>query len=509
MSGTRANIMLVEHERQVAASLRDRLARLGYNVPSVASSANEAVRMARQAQPDVVLMEMSLDGEMSGIDAALMLGEFREAPLVYLTDHPDDALNDRARATRPYGYLQQPFSEQELDATLQMVLARRRAELALERSEARRQLVLDITGMGTLEMSADLHDAVLDARAAALFGLDPVEGSRPWPSLMDRVAPAHRPLLQGAIEKHLRRITTSRLEFQIDIAEGRSRWLRLHARTIVPGPTKPFRIVCALEDLTGEIDSGASLARIHAEIDARVAERTRELATRIEYLDSFTQSVAHDLRAPIRHIRGFTDLLMVDAEHASGRRRADLMRIRDSAEHLDRMITSLLTLSEQTHVSLNRSKVDLSAIAHRIAGRFLETEPGRDITFDIAPGIWAYADPDLIEDVLDNLIDNAWKYTARRAGAEIRFSQTLSANGAVYSLADNGVGFNPPKDTDIFHPFKRYHRASEFPGTGVGLSSAQRIVNSHGGKLWVRSAPGEGCTFYFSLPAQPAASRRP
>lgn len=244
-----------------------------------------------------------------------------------------------------------------------------------------------------------------------------------------------------------------------------------------------------------------ALEASRAELEERVAERTTELSVTNKELEAFSYSVAHDLRGPLQHINNIGFLLQHSASeglNAEGRMLVD--RLLDGTRRMSLLIDDLLNLSRASSHPLHRTPLDLSHIAETIATRLQAESNGRKVAFNIAKGAHVFADEGLMEVVLENLLGNAWKYTAKVESTEIEFRYTEEEVGTVYFVRDNGAGFNPRYADRLFRPFQRLHSQSEFIGTGVGLATAYRIITRHGGKIWARGNIGQGATFYFTLP---------
>jgi signal transduction histidine kinase len=257
-------------------------------------------------------------------------------------------------------------------------------------------------------------------------------------------------------------------------------------------------------------DYEASLAQVRAQaealrasearLEARVAQRTAELTSANRELESFSYSVSHDLRAPLRAIDGFSQALREDE---GGRLSPDglqlLERLQGAATRMGQLIDDLLQLSRVTRAELEREPVDLSALAGSVAHQLRQHEPGRDVTFSLQPGLSAQGDARLLRVLMENLLGNAWKFTSKRSGAHIEFFAETAGGVTHYAVRDNGVGFDMAYAGKLFSPFQRMHKVTEFPGTGIGLATVQRIVHKHGGHIEAEAAPGQGATFRFTL----------
>jgi PAS domain S-box-containing protein len=234
-------------------------------------------------------------------------------------------------------------------------------------------------------------------------------------------------------------------------------------------------------------------------------DTAEDLTTAHERVQTFTYSVSHDLRAPLRAIDGFARELQLDADSKlseSGARY--LERILAASERMRVTIDALLDLSSASRRPLRREHVDLSAIASAAAAEL--ADGSRAITFEIAPRLEASGDPHLLRIVFDNLLGNAVKFTARKPAAHIAFGCTTTQNGPAYFVRDDGAGFDLRYSAAIFAPFQRLHPSSDFEGSGIGLATVQRIIHRHGGRIWVDASPGAGATFYFTLAPPEATS---
>ena len=266
--------------------------------------------------------------------------------------------------------------------------------------------------------------------------------------------------------------------------------------------------ISIMEDLS---DAQAEIGALNAELEVRVDQRTAELVLANKNLEAFTYSVAHDLRSPLRALSGYSEALTEDYGDRldeTGRWYAD--RIQAATERMGKLIDDLLLLAQVSRTDMNTEPVDLSAEVPAITAELHAREPGRAVRFAIHDGVRVTADRSLIRTVLQNLVENAWKFTAKSQDATIEFGTTPAGGtgpggtGTCYYIRDNGAGFNPAFAGKLFQPFQRLHAVAEFPGTGIGLASVQRIIERHGGRVWAEGAVGHGATFYFTLNATQA-----
>jgi signal transduction histidine kinase len=222
-------------------------------------------------------------------------------------------------------------------------------------------------------------------------------------------------------------------------------------------------------------------------------------------LETFSYSVSHDLRAPLRSIDGFSQALLEDCgDRLDGYEQEFLRRIRGATHRMAELIEALLALAQITRVVLDREALDLSTMAKTIAADLQRQEPMRQVAFVIAEDLRATGDPRLLRVALENLLGNAWKFTAKRPQACIEVGQLVDPDGAqVVFVRDNGAGFDMAYADKLFGAFQRLHRAGEFPGTGIGLATVQRIIHRHGGRIWAESAVEQGATFSFTCPRAP------
>jgi light-regulated signal transduction histidine kinase (bacteriophytochrome) len=245
-----------------------------------------------------------------------------------------------------------------------------------------------------------------------------------------------------------------------------------------------------------------ALRTLNAELERRVADRTAQLNAANQELEAFSYSVSHDLTAPLRRIEGFNQLLREElGETLSGDARSYMDRIQAGTLQMAQLIQDLLGLSRVIRQPLVPDTVNLTDLANAVAGNLRKSAPRREVEFSIAAGVIAYGDARLLRVVLDNLLGNAWKYTSKRASARIEFATTERDGQVVYFVRDDGAGFDMAFAAKLFVAFQRLHGETEFEGTGIGLTTVQRIIQRHGGRIWAESEPEKGATFFFTLPS--------
>jgi two-component system NtrC family sensor kinase len=243
----------------------------------------------------------------------------------------------------------------------------------------------------------------------------------------------------------------------------------------------------------GEARAARQLAETRAALVVELERKNKEL-------EAFSYSVSHDLRAPLRSIDGFSQILLKDCPHMlDAKGMHHLQRVRAAAQRMGELIDDLLQLSRVGREDLSRGHVNLSGIARMVATELGRNEPERAVEFDIPDELVVDADSRLMKVALENLLGNAWKFTSKIASAKIAFGAEQRDAGTVYFVRDNGAGFDMEYAGKLFSPFQRLHRDADFPGTGIGLATVYRIFDRHGGRVWAEGAVGKGATFYFTI----------
>lgn len=286
---------------------------------------------------------------------------------------------------------------------------------------------------------------------------------------------------------------------------GVAKIIQASARPLRDGLGRIVGSVTAVADVTAEHLAGQRVQEAHEQaneaLERRVADRTRELALANKELESFSYSVSHDLRSPLHVIDGFGRALMTAHGHKlDAKGQHYLERIQSSTRQMGHLIDDLLSLAKVSRAEIRREAVDIGSKAWLLVDQLRSRHPGREVHVEVEDGLLVIGDARLLMVVLHNLIENAWKFTARAAHAEIRVGRTTLEDGEdAWFVKDNGAGFDMAYAGKLFEAFQRLHGVDEFEGTGIGLATVQRVIMRHGGRIWAESRPGEGATFWFTL----------
>lgn len=384
------------------------------------------------------------------------------------------------------------------------ITARSQAEAALVEASEHRRMALQAGGLGAWDYRFESGEILWDERCRDMFGT--AAGSETtYEKALACVHREDRRTVDRAMDQALHRVRDGAYheEFRVVWPDGSVHWIASHGQVYFEGEgsqRRAARFVGVNFDITERKRVQADILRLNSELEQRVLDRTGQLEASNRELEAFAYSVSHDLRAPLRGINGWSQAL----EEEYGSRldqpgRGYLDRVRSETRRMGLLIDDLLKLSRVTRAEMQIEPVDLTSLAHHIAVRLQEAEPARRMEFVIQSGLAASGDPRLLEVVLTNLLSNAVKFTGPRPQARIEFGQERSGGELIFHVRDNGVGFNMVYAGTLFGAFQRLHKPSEFPGTGIGLATVQRVVVRHGGRAWAHAQQDKGATFFFTL----------
>lgn len=386
-------------------------------------------------------------------------------------------------------------------SAIEDIRVRKQAVEALKESERFYRNVLDGLSMmaGTLSPQGVLLFANKAALTAGGLSPDAVFGK----PLVDSYWIAWSAVSQARMRQTIRRVAageTLRFEDQVRMAGDQIIDVEIAMVPLCDDQGHITHIVVSGFDITERKRAATEIRTLNVELEQRVQERTAQLAAANKELEAFAYSVSHDLRAPLRAIDGFSQALMEDyAPHLDNLGQSYLERVRAATQRMGLLIDDLLLLSRVLRQEMSRKSVDLSALVRELTAEFTRREPQRNVSVEIAPGVSAVGDARLLRVMLDNVLNNAWKYTSKKAQARIEFGTATLNEEPVYFVRDNGAGFDMRYASKLFGAFQRMHKAEDFPGTGVGLATAARVIHRHGGRIWAQAEVDQGATFFFTL----------
>lgn len=366
--------------------------------------------------------------------------------------------------------------------------ARRHAEQIVRDSEERLKLALDSAEMGAWDLDIDRDKYVRSPRYDEIFGYSTSQVEWNTEIFLRHVFREDHDKIRAAMEEAYK---TEHLvaECRIVWPDKSIHWIALQGHAYTDARGKVIRMMGVVSDISERKMAEEEVLLQNAQLEAVNKE-----------LETFSYSVSHDLRAPLRAIDGFSLALMEDCEaRLTDSEQNYLTRIRAGAKRMGELIDDLLKLARTSRCEMIREQVDLSGLAQEIASQFPASEAGWRTKFTISSNMVVIGDRGLLKVALENLLDNARKFSSKRPDPSVEFGVQQQGGQRVYFVRDNGAGFDMQYADKLFNTFQRLHEEQEYPGTGVGLASVQRIIQRHGGRIWAESVPGQGATFYFTL----------
>ena len=477
-------VLLVEDSRTDARLITKMLAAAPGKGPVVESVNTLSAGLQRLSAGgvDIVLLDLNLP-DSHGLDTVRSAtAHAPDLPIVVLTSSNDETLAAKAVGEGAQDYLVKgQVDSAHLLRAMRYAIERKRARQAMVASEARFHSMIRDNADGIVVVDRAGLVRYLNPAARSLFGLGAEQ-------MLGQ--PFELPITAGeAVEVEIAGSGDTPAVVAMCVAEMDWEGEAAH--------------IVSLRDVTARKRAEEEVAKHRYHLEELVEQRTAELTAVNKELESFSYSVSHDLRAPLRGLVGFSQALLEDYDDKLDEQgKHCLSRIDAAGRRMGELIDDLLTLSRVTRSQMQRERVDLSAAAREVAAVLREGQPERKVEFVIADGLTVAGDKPLLEAVLENLLGNAWKFTGGHPTATIEFGVTDVENERVYFVRDDGAGFDMAYADKLFGAFQRLHTEEEFPGTGIGLATVQRIVRRHGGRMWAEGEIEKGATFYFTLPAR-------
>lgn len=377
--------------------------------------------------------------------------------------------------------------------TIKDITEQKRAEEKIRKSEANLKYAQSSAHMGSWERYPTGEGDFWSDEMYRIFEFDPALGQPPFTEYLKRIHPDDRQRIADKFARSFAEHVPYHAEYCIVRSDGSLRFIEGRGEPMMDKDGNVMFMSGTTHDITERKKAEDEIRQLNESLEQRVRERTTEL-------EAFSYSVSHDLRAPLRSIDGFSQALLEDYESKLDEQGKDyLARIRTSTRLMAELIEDLLKLSRVTRSEMDIVPVNLSRMARNILDGLMESQPQRLVNVKIAESLEDEADPRLIRIVLENLLGNAWKFSGKKAIAEIEFNSMKKDNKNVYYIHDNGAGFDMEYSEKLFAPFQRLHSIEEYAGTGIGLATVKRIIGRHGGTVWAEGEPGQGATFYFTL----------
>ena len=377
----------------------------------------------------------------------------------------------------------------------------RRVEAALEQLNRRYESVVNSLNGIVWELDvASFRHTLVSNQAERILGFRADDWMREPGFWMRHVHPEDAHSVVAHYKEVIRTRVTKAIDYRLLGLAGKIVWVHDAVSPVVVGE-RVLKLRGVMMDISERKHFELELGRLNTELEGRVGRRTSELESVVDELRSFSYSVSHDLRSPLRAIHGFGLALEREyRENLDATGRDYLHRILSSADKMAKLIEDLITLSRVSHAEMTTGSLDLSAIAEEVVAELRTAEPLRQVEVQIAKDLKAKGDARLVRVLLENLLGNAWKFTSRKLKARVEFG-AIEKRGErrVFFVKDDGAGFDQEFASKLFQPFQRLHRVSEFPGTGIGLATVARIIARHGGQIWAEGREGVGATFYFEI----------
>ena len=379
------------------------------------------------------------------------------------------------------------------------ITERKRVENQLRASEASLKEAQRLARLGNWALDLTNNELSWSEEVFRIFEIDPSEFGASYQAFLDTVHPEDRSLINTAYLDSVANHSSYDIVHRLLMADGRIKYVHERGETVYE-QGRPVRSIGTVQDVTQAKLADEELRLYRNHLESMVQQRTTELEAVNQELEAFAYSVSHDLRAPLRALDGFSQALLEDYGDRLDRTGVNyLNRVRAASQRMGNLIDDLLKLSRITRAPLKRSRIDLSELARTVVRQLREAAPEQQVEIKLEPNLRVTGDAGLLKIALENLLGNAWKYSAKQANPCIEFGSRVQEGKTVYYISDNGVGFDMQYADKLFGAFQRLHHRDQFEGNGIGLATVNRIIRRHGGRIWAESEPNKKTTFYFTL----------
>jgi PAS domain S-box-containing protein len=379
------------------------------------------------------------------------------------------------------------------------ITAARKAEAARRAIETRLDFALKTSQIGAWELMIEDRRISKTLICDQIFGYPESQPDWSYETFLAHIVPEDREKINLGFATTAK--ATWNFECRIRRVDGEVRWIWAAGGHQLNAQGEPISLSGIVQDITARKEAEAEIRKLNNELEERVQQRTAELQSAVKELEAFSYSVSHDLRAPLRHINGFSQALIEDyGDKIDEEGKGYLNELRGASNHMAQLIDDVLDLARVSRSEMHHAEVNVSNLARTVFLELRKTGEDRKVIFNVAEGMIVRGDKRLLRLVLVNLLGNALKFTSKKDVAEIDFGQLNKDGETVYFVKDNGAGFDMRYVGKLFAAFQRLHTESEFEGTGIGLATIQRIVQRHGGRVWAEGVVNEGATFWFTLP---------
>ncbi len=399
-----------------------------------------------------------------------------------------------------------PFLKEERELidtiakNLGRTIDRKRAEETIRESEAQLKEAQKTASIGNWELDLTENKLTWSDEIYRIFEIDPEEFDASYETFLSAIHPDDRDMLNKAYTDSLKDKAPYEIVHRLLMSDGRVKHVHERCVTHYDADGNPVNSMGTVQDITERKLAEDEIRKLNEELEQRVRERTAQLEAANQELESFSYSVSHDLRAPLRSIDGFSHAIVKKYTGSMDDEAIDLFqRVRTATQRMAELINDMLELSRLSRAEMSMAEVDLTGLAREVVEDLRRIEPGRNVTFEITDGLATKGDRKLLHAVLENLMGNAWKFIFGKKSARIDFGSEAKDGRTVFFVRDNGAGFDMTYSDKLFVPFQRLHNVKEFPGTGVGLASVKRIISRHGGEVWAEGRVGQGSIFFFTL----------